>query len=81
MVDRITFEEFETKQAVENWAMAWGLVAEVQLGLHFEERFSAKHVHVLSAEDKGEILVLQLTTDKWQEPKDFALLTDGSLCW
>lgn len=81
MNTNITYEDVVTKHAVENWADDKGFVAEDQLRLHLEERFGAHCVHVTSANDQGDFLVLQLTTDCWEEPREFALLADGALSW
>lgn len=80
----ITYADVVTKQAVEDWAEVRGFSAEEQLSMHFEERFErfgASSIHITAAEDQGECLILQLTTDRWEEPKEFALLSDGSLSW
>jgi hypothetical protein len=81
MSTSVTYADVVTKQAVENWADERGLVAEEQLTLHLEERFGAHQIHVTSADDQGDFLVLHLTTDQWAEPREFALLSDGALSW
>lgn len=78
---RVTYADIVTKQAVENWADARGLVAEDQLTRHLEERFGAHQVHVTSVDDHGDFLLLHLTTDQWTDPREFALLPDGALSW
>jgi hypothetical protein len=80
-MNAMTYADVVTKQAVENWADMKGFVAEDQLRLHLEERFGAHSIHVTSANDQGDFLVLELTTDQWEEPREFALLSDGALSW
>jgi hypothetical protein len=77
----LTYEDVVTKQLVEDWADDKGFDASDQLCLHLEERFDVAGIHVVSAVDKGDFLVLQLTTERWSEPREFGLLSDGSLSW
>jgi len=77
----ISYTDIVTKQAVEDWADDKGFVAEDQLSLHMEEKFGAHSVHVTDANDQGDFLILQVTTDCWEEPREFALLPDGALSW
>ncbi|MGV3606108.1 MAG: hypothetical protein ACO1RA_06845 [Planctomycetaceae bacterium] len=77
----ITYADIMIKQVVEDWSDARGGSAECQLQLHLEERFGVKDVSVVSAEEKEMVLILKLSTDKWREPREFALLPNGALCW
>jgi hypothetical protein len=81
MSNAVTYADVVTKQVVENWADERGFVADDQLALHMEERFRAHRVHVESANDQGDFLVLHLATDQWDDPREFALLADGALSW
>jgi len=77
----ITYADVATKQALESWADGKGFIAEDQLVLHLEERFGVSAIHVTTTIDQGDFLVLQLTTNCWEDPREFALLSDGALSW
>jgi hypothetical protein len=77
----ISYTDVVTKQLVENWADDKGFVAEEEIYTHLQERFGVQTINVIHAKDEGEFLMLTLTTDCWQEPREFALLSNGSLAW
>jgi hypothetical protein len=77
----ITFGDPTIQQLVEDWANDKGFVATDQLVMHLEERFQVAAVHVVAAISQGGFLILRLTTDRWQEPREFGLLSNGSLTW
>ncbi|MBS0210440.1 MAG: hypothetical protein JSS27_15970 [Planctomycetes bacterium] len=77
----ITYADVITKQAVQDWAGGKGFDAEDQICLHLKERFSVRSIQLIAAIDQGDFLLLQLTTDCWEEPREFALLSDGALSW
>ncbi len=77
----LTYEDVVTKQLVEDWADDKGFAASDQICLHLEERFEVTAIHVVAAVDQGDFLVLQLTTERWSEPREFGLLSSGSLTW
>jgi hypothetical protein len=77
----MTYGDVVTKQTVEDWADGRGFDADDQIRLHLEERFSVSTIHVASAMDRGDFLLLMLSTDQWKEPREFALLADGALSW
>jgi hypothetical protein len=77
----VSYPDMITKETVEQWANERGLVAEHQIALHMKERFGARHIVVNSADTQDGFLILHLTTDQWTEPREFALLADGSLSW
>jgi hypothetical protein len=77
----ISYRDVVTKQLVENWADDKGIVAEEEICTHLQERFGVQVVNLIHAKDEGEFLLLILTTDCWQEPREFALLSSGSLAW
>jgi hypothetical protein len=77
----ICFSNPVTRQIVEKWALRREFVFDEELGIHMGERFGVKSVEVVSAVIQGEDLLLQLTTDLWLEPREFALLSSGSLVW
>jgi hypothetical protein len=81
MESTITYGDVVTKQSVEDWADDKGFDAEDQIRLHLEERFAVSSIHVVNAIDQGGFLLLQLTTNCWNEPREFALLADGALSW
>jgi hypothetical protein len=80
-MEPMTYDDVLTKQTVEDWADGRGFDADDQIRLHLEERFAVSSIHVVSAVDQGGFLLLQLTTDRWQAPREFALLPDGALSW
>ncbi len=69
------------KQLVENWCDDKGFDAQETIAMHMEERFEVKIIHILEVENEGEWLILRMTTDLWQEPREFALLSSGTLAW
>lgn len=77
----LTYEDVVTKQLVEDWADDKGFNASDQLCLHLEERFDVAEIHVVAAVNQGDFLMLRLTTERWAEPREFGLLSDGSLTW
>ena len=77
----MTYADVLTKQMVEDWADDRGFSAADKIALHLEERFNLREVNVVSARDQGSFLLLQLSADCWTEPREFALLDDGSLAW
>ena len=77
----ITFADVLTKQLVQDWGDVSNLDAEEAIALHFEERFGVKKIHVESARDDGEALMLKVVTDLWSAPREYALLREGSLIW
>jgi hypothetical protein len=77
----ITYADVLTKQLVEDWADDKGFNAAEQLCLHLEERFHVNTIEVVAAIDHGDFLILQLTANQWHEPREFGLLSNGSLTW
>jgi hypothetical protein len=77
----LTYENVVTKQLVEDWADDKGFVASNLICLHLEERFGVTTIHVVAAVDQVDFLLLQLTTERWPEPREFGLLSSGSLTW
>lgn len=81
MSNAVAYADVVTKQVVENWADERGLVAEDQRAVHLKERFRRHRIHVTSANEQGDVLVVHLTTDPWAEPREFALLSDSAFSW
>ena len=77
----ITYGDPMIQQLLEDWANDKGFVAADQIAMHLEERFQVAAIHVAAAVSQGDFLILQLTTDRWQEPREFGLLSNGSLTW
>jgi hypothetical protein len=77
----ITYGNPTIQQLVEDWANDKGFVVADQLVMHLEERFQVAAVHVVAAITQGDFLILRLTTDRWPEPREFGLLSNGSLTW
>lgn len=69
------------KQAVEDWGDDHGLSAPEQIALHLEERFDVKKIHIESIRASEKSLMITTMTDRWDEPREFALLPSGSLVW
>jgi hypothetical protein len=77
----ISYRDPAIRQLVDDWGYDKGLVATDQIALHLQERFRVAAIDVVAAVDQGDFLILQITTDRWQEPREFGLLSDGSLSW
>ncbi len=77
----ITYADVVTKQVVEDWADDKGFNAADQLCLHLEERFHVNTIEVVAVIDQSDFLILQVTTDQWQDAREFGLLSNGSLAW
>lgn len=77
----VKFENVLTKQLVEDWADARGFSAVDEVSLHLEERFGVETIVIHKADDKGDFLLLQMSTDQWRDPQEFALMPTGSLAW
>jgi hypothetical protein len=80
-VPKITYADVLTKQLIENWGDNKGFNAVEQIMLNMEDRFSVSCVHIAEVRDEGAFLMLRVTTDHWNEPREFALLDTGSLAW
>ncbi len=78
---QITYGDVLIKQLIENWGDNRGFSAAEKIGLNIEDRFSVTQIHVVEAKDEGAFLMLRMTTDRWSEPREFAILDDGSLAW
>ncbi len=77
----VTFADVLVKQLVQDWGDDKNFDADEKISLHMEERFGAKSIHVAAASEEEEQLLLRITTDQWAEPREFALLSNGSLAW
>jgi hypothetical protein len=77
----VSYTDVITKQLAENWGDEKGFDAAEQICMHLQERFGIKSIRLIQAKDNGEFLLLTLTTDCWQEAREFALLSNGSLSW
>lgn len=77
----VSFSDVISKEVVENWGDDKSFDAKEALVTHMEERFEAKTINILEARDEGEQLILLITTDLWEEPREFALFSSGSLVW
>lgn len=77
----MTYENVIAKQLIECWGGGKGFDAADQIRLHLEVRFDAGEIHIISAADHGSFLMLRVATDKWVEPREFGLLSDGSFVW
>lgn len=77
----ITFADPTTQQLVQDWADDKEFVAMEQIAMHLEERFRVAAIHVVSATNQGDFLMLRITTDRWHEPREFGMLSNGSLTW
>jgi len=77
----VTFANVLTKQLLQDWGDVSHIDAEEAIVLHFEERFDVKNIHVESARDDGEHLLLNVATDLWSVPREYALSREGSLIW
>ena len=75
------YVDAQAKRIVEAWTADKAFDAADQLCLHLEDRFQVSAIEVVSAKDNGAFLVLTLRTDQWSEPREFALLSNGSLTW
>lgn len=78
---RIKYDDILTKQMVEDWADDKGFIASEEISLHLEERFDVAHILIHEAVDQGDFLSLKISTDKWSEPREFALMSTGALAW
>ena len=82
MTDPIfNYADLSTEQLVEDWAGEKGFNAANQICLHLEERFHVNTIELVAALNQGEFLILRIATDQWKEPREFGLLSDGSLAW
>ena len=77
----VSFADFLIKRRVEGWGRDKGFDATDQIRVHFYERFQVAKIEVVETIDNGDFLTLQATTDQWTEPREFALLSNGSLAW
>lgn len=78
----ITYSDVLTKQLVQDWGDAHNQDAEESITMHFEQRrFALKEVRVETARIEGELLFLQIGSDLWSAPREFALTPEGSLLW
>ena len=78
---KIKYADVIAKQLIENWADEFGFCAESQIAMHLEELFDVTCASIVSATESEECLLLQITTDRWEGAKEFALLPSGSLAW
>ncbi len=77
----IAYADVLTKRMIEHWGDKKGFDAAERIKLHMEDRFSVSRVHIVEARDEGAFLALCMTTDRWSEPREYALLDNGSLAW
>ena len=77
----VRFADVLVKQLVQDWGDEKGFDADERISLHMEERFGVESIHVAAARDEEDHLLLEIATDQWAEPREFALLSDGSLAW
>ena len=77
----VEFDDVLTKQLVEEWADLRGFIAVDEVSLHLEDRFGVESVVIHNADNKGDFLLLQISTDQWRDPREFALMPTGSLAW
>ncbi|MBL4886456.1 MAG: hypothetical protein JKY95_18250 [Planctomycetaceae bacterium] len=77
----LDFESVLIKQMIEDWADDKGFITSDEICLHLEECFDIDHIVIHEAIDQGDLLMLKITTNKWSEPREFALLSTGSLVW
>ncbi len=77
----ISYADVLSKQLVENWGDDKGFDAQETIAAHMQERFEVKTIHILEVKDEREQLMLQITTELWEKPREFALLSSGSLAW
>jgi hypothetical protein len=78
---KITYADILMKHLIDNWGDKKGFKAAEQIALSMEDRFSVSWVHVVESKDEGAFLMLRMTTDSWSEPREFALMDNGSLAW
>ncbi len=77
----ISYLDVPTKQVIDNWGDKNGFDAAERIKQRMEDRFSVSWVHIVEARDEGAFLALRMTTDRWSEPREYALLDNGSLAW
>jgi hypothetical protein len=77
----ISYADVLSKQVVENWGDDKGFDAEETIATHMAERFQASAIHIVQVKDEGDNLIVCITTELWEVPKEFALLSSGSLVW
>jgi len=76
-VPKITYADVLTKQLIENWGDNKGFNAVEQIMLNMEDRFSVSCVHIAEVRDEGAFLMLRVTTDHWNEPREGRKRGDG----
>jgi hypothetical protein len=77
----INYANVLIKQRVEAWAEGLEFDPEEQLLMLLEDKYRTASFTVVDACAEDECLMLKVTTDLWKEPKEFALLRNGSLAW
>jgi hypothetical protein len=77
----ISYADVLSKQLVENWGDNKGFDAEETILMHLEERFEVEQFEIVRAKDEGDQLILEISAEQWEKPKEFGLLSNGSLVW
>ncbi len=77
----VTFADDLSKQLIDNWGKKRGFDAADQIAVNLEDRFSVESIHIIEAKDQSSFLVFSVTTNRWSDPREFALLGTGSLVW
>ncbi len=77
----ISFVDQNSKVLLETWGGSKGFDAKEALVAHMQERFEVQTIDIVEAKDDGDQLILLIRTDLWNKPREFALLSSGSLVW
>jgi hypothetical protein len=77
----VTYSDIMVKQRIEAWAEGLDFDPEEQIFMLLEDKFGAKVVSVIDSQPEGDAMMLIVGTDVWIEPREFALLKNGSLAW
>ena len=78
---KLEYADVIMKQRVENWADKFGFCADLQIAMHLEERFGVSWARIVCAREAEDCLLLQISTERWDGSREFALLRSGSLAW
>ena len=69
------------KEVVENWSKNNGFNAEESIIMHMQSRFNANAICICGVRDEGDHMILDIATEIWDKPREFALFSSGSLMW
>lgn len=77
----LRFADIIVKQRVEEWADGLDFDPTEQLRLVLGDKFGTMRFLVHDAQPEGDFIILKISTDRWLEPREFALFQSGSLVY